>query len=696
MPNPSRISRACAVTRLALAALAVLACAQPQVAAAAVTLKDISLSPATASLIPGQTQSYQATGVFSDGSTQDFTSRVVFASRNPDVVSITAAGLATAGESGRTEIYATDPVTGKTSRTKAQVTVAELAAIVIEPATLNLDPGAAAQLHAYASFDNGVSGVDVTASLNWTTGKRVVATVVKNGDGSVVVSAIKAGIAPITAKDPVSGIKSDKTTGIVNVGGVGGPKLSSISIVPASLQLEVGTQSALQAVGAYDDGSSADLTAKLDWSSNKPSVADVVKNLDGTVQLSAIATGNATVIATDPVTGLKSLSSTGVVQVTAKPKLVGLEVVLAATAVRAGSTVGVTVLGRFDNGAEDVDVTAQVEVTTSDRKVAKAVVNPDGTTGLLGVGAGAVKVKARDPLAGVKTESPDKLTVVTTLAKLSVTPAKRTIRVDTRSRLNAIGTFEQGVTVDLSREVQWTSSAPAIAPVDTQGRVTGVTAGKAVISVYDPVTGRTSTDSGGDSTITIVGTLLSIEVTPRVLVLALGEAGALRAGGLFAGEPASVNLSGKVDWVLSDPTVISINPAGGVSCLKQGSTFVAAVDPVTSISSTASNGDAEVLCGIAITGLAVEPATFRLKLDKTKKVKAFLSYANGTRLDVTKRVKWDSTNKLVATVENAEPNIGKVSPHTPGEATITAVDLVTGTSTTGAGGTSLVVTVPAQ
>lgn len=682
------------MTRLAIVA-AVLGCLLPHTAAAAVTLKDIVLDPATASLIPGQTQGYHATGVYSDGSTKDLTAQVVFASRNPDVVGITAAGLATGGESGRTEIYATDPASGKTSRVKAQVTVAELSALVVDPATVRLDPGAAAPLRAFASYDNGVTGIDVTGALDWSSGKRTVASVVKNGDGSVVVSALKVGTALITAKDPDTGVKSAKTTGVVNVGGVGGPKLTSISVVPASQQIEVGAQSGLQAVGAFDDGSSADLTAKLDWASNKPAVADVLKNVDGTVQLSAIAPGSALISATDPVSGLKSLGSTGIVQVTAKPKLVGLDVVLAATAVRAGSTVGVTVLGRFDNGTEDVDVTAQVEVTTSDRKVAKAVLNPDGTTGLLGVAGGIVKVKARDQLNGVKAESPDRLTVVTTLAKLNVTPAKRTIRIDTRSRLNAIGTFEQGIIVDLSREVQWTSSAPAIAPVDTQGRVSGVAAGKAVISAFDPVTGATSTATGGDSTVTIVGTLLSIEVTPRVLVLALGEAGALRAGGLFAGEPASVNLSGKVEWVVSDPSIISINPAGGVSCIKQGSTSVAAVDPVSSISSTASNGDAEVLCGIPLAGLAIEPATLRLKLDKTKKAKAFLSYANGTKLDVTKRVKWDSTNKLVATVENEEPNIGKVSPQTPGEATITAVDLVTGASTTSAGGTSLAVTVPA-
>lgn len=695
MPNHSRRARALPLARL-FAVAAVLACSLSSSAlAAVVTLKDITLSPATTSVIPGQTVSYSATGVFSDGSTQDFTTRVVFASRNPDVVSITAGGLATGVESGRTEIYATDPSTGKVSRIKAQITVATLSALKIEPATVNLDPGATATLKAFATYDNGTTGIDVTSALDWSSGKRTVATVVKNGDGTVVVTAIKFGIAPITARDPDTGIKSDKLTGVVNVGGAGGPKLTSITISPASQQLVVDATAAVQATGNYDNGTTADLTAKVDWTSNKPDVAGVVKNLDGTVTVTAIAPGNALLVATDPGTGLKSSSATGIVQVIAKPKLVALEIVLAATATRVGSTVAVTALGRYDNGDEDVDVTALVEWGVSDRRVARPVLNDDGTVNLLGVAPGIVKIKARDPVAGVKTEGPDKLTVVATLAKIAVAPAKKTIRIDTRSRLNAIGTFERGITVDLSREVQWTSSAPAIASVDTQGRVTGVSAGRATVSVFDPVTGASSTTTGGDSAVTIVGTLLSLEVTPRVLVLALGEAGALRAGGLFEGEPASVNLSSKVDWIVSDPSIISINAAGGVSCIAQGSTFVSAVDPVSGVSSTTSNGDAEVLCGVPISGVSVVPATVRLKLDKTKKVKAFITYANGTQIDITKRVVWSTSNPLVVQVDNEEPNIGKLTPQAPGEATISVVDTVTGVGSADAGGTSLLVTVPA-
>lgn len=693
MPNRSRTCRAVLLTHLALAATA-LVCTVVTAASAAVTLKDVTLSPAAVSLVPGQTQSFRATGVFSDGSTQDLTSRVVFAARNPDVVGITAAGLATAGKSGRTEVYATDPVTGKVSRVKAQVTIAALSAMVIEPATLRLEPGAVARLHAFASYDNGVSGVDVTSTLAWSSGKRTVATVTKNADGSVVVTALKAGSALMTAKDPTTGVKSDKSTGVVTVGGASGPKLTSISIVPASLKIAAGGQAALIAIGTYDDGSSADLTAKLDWASTKPGVAGVAKNQDGTVQLSALAVGGALVSATDPATRLQSLGSTGLVQVTPKPKLVALEIVLAANAVRPGGSVAVTALGRFDDGAENVDVTSLVEWTTTDKKVATMGLTPDATLVIFGVAKGIAKVKARDPVTGVKAESAGRITVVTNLAKLAVTPAKKTIRIDTRSRLTATGTFEQGITVDLSREVQWTSSAPPIARVDAQGRVTGRSPGNATVGAFDPVTGLLSASSGGSSSVTVVGTLLAVEVTPRVLALALGEAGSLRAGGIFAGEPTSVNLSGKVDWVLSDPSVISINANGGVSCVKQGSTFVSAIDPPSSISSSVSNGDAEVLCGVPISGLSVSPATMLLKVDKTKKAKAFLTYANGTQIDVTKRVKWDSTNKFVATVENKEPNIGRIKGQSPGQATITGVDLVTGISTTGAGGASLVVTVP--
>jgi len=413
----------------------------------------------------------------------------------------------------------------------------------------------------------------------------------------------------------------------------------------------------------------------------------------GGVSVAAVSPGTAVMVATDPKTGVKSSTSSGIVTVTRKAQLVSMRIVLAAPAVRVGGRAGVIALGTFDDGTTDVDVTASVDWTSVDGRIADVVATPAGSAEVVGVAPGFVKIKARNRDTGLKAESPQKITVVGNLASLVVSPAKRTIRLGTRSRLTAIGTFERGVTVDLSKDVQWSSSDSSVASVDAQGRVQGLRPGRATVSAVDPGTGIQSSTSGGDSAISIVGALLSIDVTPGVLALGMLDVGALRASGRFLDEVASVNLTGKVEWVVSDLTVVSVTPAGGVSCLAPGSAFVSAVDPTTRISSTSSNGDAQVLCAIPIAGIAVFPDRLQLKVDKSKKVKAFLTYENGTQIDITKRVTWDSTNKFVATIDTKEPDIGRVHGQSPGQATVFVSDPVTQLTSNGPGGTSLQVVV---
>lgn len=689
--KPAPIARRSRRVIVALATIT-LGLASVSTARAAVTLQDILVEPATASLVPGQAIAYRAIGKYSDGSTQNITSRVVFVSRNSEVVAVSAAGAGQAVASGRTEVSATDPTTGRSSRTKAQVTVAAMTALTVSPTAMRLVPGSTGNVRAIASFDNGVEGVDVSALVNWASDKRTVASVVKNGDGTVTVSALRLGNTRLIAKDPDTGLQSDKTTGLLAVTQTVVPRLTGITIVPDTLQVVAGDKATVQAVGSYDDGSSSDVSAKVTWTSTRTSVATVAP-VSGGAEVTGAAPGDARIVATEPESGVASSATTGLVTVTRRPKLLSFRIILESPAVRVGGRTGVSALGTFDDGRSDVDISDAVDWTSTDPRVGDLAASPDGGVDVVGISPGSFKIKARNRETGIKAESPQKVAVVSTLASVAVSPAKKTIRLGARNRLAAVGTFERGVTVDLSRDVQWSSSATDVASVDVQGRVTGLKPGRTTISAVDTVTGLTSTASGGDSTVTIVGDLLSMQVTPAVLALGLGEVGALRAGGTFADEPSSVNLTGKVEWVLSDPTVASITPAGGVACLAQGSTWVSAVDPATGISSNASGGDAQVLCAIPITGIAVFPATLQLKLDKTKKSKAFLTYANGTQIDITKRVQWDSTNKLVATVDGTEPNIGRVKPQTPGQATIFVTDPVTKLGSTSPGGTSLAVTV---
>jgi hypothetical protein len=83
-----------------------------------VPLASIAVTPANQSLTVGGTQQFTATGTYSDGSTQNLTSQVTWASSNTAAATINSAGLATAVAAATTTISATlGSVSGSTGLT---------------------------------------------------------------------------------------------------------------------------------------------------------------------------------------------------------------------------------------------------------------------------------------------------------------------------------------------------------------------------------------------------------------------------------------------------------------------------------------------------------------------------------------------------------------------------------------------------
>src|SRR5262249_55115153 len=82
------------------------------------TLTSIAVSPANATLAAGATQQYTATGTYSDSSTQNLTSQVMWTSSNTAAATINSTGLTTAVAAGTTTILATvGSVTGSAGLT---------------------------------------------------------------------------------------------------------------------------------------------------------------------------------------------------------------------------------------------------------------------------------------------------------------------------------------------------------------------------------------------------------------------------------------------------------------------------------------------------------------------------------------------------------------------------------------------------
>jgi 6-phosphogluconolactonase (cycloisomerase 2 family) len=178
------------------------------------TLVSITVTPAGASLAKGLTQQFRAMGALSDGTQQDLSHSVAWASSNPPAVTIDpAAGLATAVGVGSSKISATlaagrsvnhgsSAVTGFVS---LAVTPATVTKIALTPAAPALELGANQSFVATGTLTDGTTQ-DLTQVATWASSDAAVLRI-NNTAGRVGVGNTRGpGTATVTATmGPVTG-----------------------------------------------------------------------------------------------------------------------------------------------------------------------------------------------------------------------------------------------------------------------------------------------------------------------------------------------------------------------------------------------------------------------------------------------------------------------------------------------------------
>jgi plastocyanin len=161
------------------------------------TLQSIAVTPASPSIGKGGSQQFTATGNFSNGTTQNLTSSVVWASAPASVATITAGGLATGVAAGSATISAT--MSGITGSTGLTVTAPTVRSIVVTPAGPTIGQGKTQQFTAMATLTDN-STQDLTSSVTWASANTAVATInavglaTGVGTGTSSISAIQSGI----------------------------------------------------------------------------------------------------------------------------------------------------------------------------------------------------------------------------------------------------------------------------------------------------------------------------------------------------------------------------------------------------------------------------------------------------------------------------------------------------------------------
>jgi uncharacterized protein YjdB len=166
------------------------------------TLQSITVTPANQNLKVGNTLQFTATGNYSDGSTQDLTGLVTWASSVTGHATITAGGLATGVAPGATTISATSgAISGNTTLT---VFVPTLQSIVVTPTNANLQIGNILQFTATGVYSDS-STQNLTGSVTWASSMTGFATITTGG----LATAVAPGATTITA---TSGAISGNTT----------------------------------------------------------------------------------------------------------------------------------------------------------------------------------------------------------------------------------------------------------------------------------------------------------------------------------------------------------------------------------------------------------------------------------------------------------------------------------------------------
>ncbi len=249
------------------------------VTATAVPVASVDVSPATASIVLGDTAALIAAPQDDRGNTLSGHT-IRWSSSDPRIASVSPAGTVAALRLGTAVIGVS--VEGKRDSVRITVTPPAVAMVVISPPTASLQVGRRTQLSATArdAHDRPVQGRPV----EWRSNNPGVATVLPDG----FVTAVRVGQASITALIELQSASASVTVNAVPV--------ASVAVTPASLTLAVGKTA--QLTPTLRDARGGVLRDRdIQWSSSNASVAAVsptgmvTATSPGSVAISATSEG---------------------------------------------------------------------------------------------------------------------------------------------------------------------------------------------------------------------------------------------------------------------------------------------------------------------------------------------------------------------------------------------------------------------
>jgi hypothetical protein len=399
------------------------------------------------------------------------------------------------------------------------------------------------------------------------------------------------------------------------------PYLSFITVTPGVESLAMGETVQFKAMATYSNGTTGDVSNSVVWHTQDVSVAAV--NTSGLA--SSVSAGRTLVTASE-----SSVVGEAVL-VISKAALKEISITSVSSLIFLGQTAQLHAAGTYSDKSVQ-DITDQVSWSAAQTGVAQ--VNSKGLVSPVAVGSTAVTGALNDISASSQiTVAPAALLSIAVQGKNAALP------LGTSEQLNALGTYTDGSTENLTSAVHWTSSSPGIINTSASGLATTRAVGNAsIIATLSGISGATTLNVSTAS-------LVSIAVSAAHSILPLGTVGQLTATGIYT-DGSKNDLTQSATWTSSSPAVVAISSPGVVSARNIGAANVAA-----SFSNITGKANLSISPAV-LTGILVTLANTSIPVGNTVQLKATGTFTDGSTQDLTSSANWVSSSPAIASIRN--------------------------------------------
>ncbi|WP_299143268.1 Ig-like domain-containing protein [uncultured Vibrio sp.] len=405
-------------------------------------------------LAKGNQQPFEATGSYSDGSSEVLTKKVEWHSSDEAIATVTSEGELSGVNAGPTTVTATlDDITS--NLVDVTVTDAVMTAIEVIPLAVSMAKSQTHQFEAKAIYSDGTTS-DVTKSVGWYSESEYIATVTSEGE----LSGVNAGPTTVTAT------LDDITSNLVDVT-VTDAAITHIAVTPSSPNVVKGKIKNLTAMVFYDDTTYSNETRSVEWHSESEYIAAVTS--EG--ELSGVNVGPTTVTATyDDITSNEvkvTVTDAVITNITVEPR---------PATVAQGQTLQLKAVATYSDGTT-YSVTSDVSWHSNNSLI--AIVTPEGE--LSGVNVGPTTVTATyDDI----TSNTVNVTVTdAVITDITVAPSPVNVVKGQTLQLKATATHSDMSHSDVTNSVNWRLGNKTTAEVTISGGLTGVNASSTTLTV---------------------------------------------------------------------------------------------------------------------------------------------------------------------------------------------------------------------